>query len=127
MPYIPKPKKPRPKTPKYGERQDIYNTKRWRELRLSKLSRNPLCEVCKEEGKTTLAEEVHHLVSFLEKKGLERQAIAFDYNNLISVCRNCHISKFHSKEGYLKDCRTMKDVIEQIKNNKKNKRNRNEV
>lgn len=128
MPYIPRtPKKSNPRTAKYGERQDIYNTKRWRELRISKLMSNPLCEICeleKGEKNPTLATEVHHIDSFLNYDGMMREYKAFDFNNLLSVCRNCHTSKCHNR-GIYSNCKTkeeIRNIIDNNKNKKKDKR-----
>lgn len=118
MAYIPKTKKPRPKAAKYSERQGIYGTKKWKELRLSKLQKDPMCEVCMLEGKTKLAEDVHHLDSFMNYNDMMREYKAFDFKNLISVCRNCHISKFHAKDGYLRNCKTIEEVKNKIEDNK---------
>lgn len=117
MAYIPKPNKPRPKAAKYGERQGIYGTKKWKELRLSKLQRDPMCEVCKLEGKTKLAEDIHHLDSFMNYEGMMREYKAFDFKNLISVCRNCHISKCHNK-GIYENCKTIEEIRKKIEDNK---------
>lgn len=100
MPTINKPKKTRKnENTLRRERMEIYNTARWRELRLAKLMRDPLCEMCLKEGRVTPTEDVHHIVSFMTV--YERDArlrLAFDYDNLMSLCKPCH-QKIHNGEG----------------------------
>ena len=50
----------------------------------------PLCEVCLSKGKVTPAEDVHHIDSFLYYNGTLRLWKAFDFANLMSVCKECH-------------------------------------
>ena len=61
--------------------QKVYQDRRWRKLRAYKFKTNPLCELCELEGKTTQADEIHHIIPFEVNPDL-----AFDYDNLISVC-----------------------------------------
>lgn len=93
MPTITKPKK-RPQTGRNlnaEERAKIYRTARWRRLREAKLMTDPLCEICGE-----VAEDVHHKISFMETTNTDhRYALAFDYDNLQSVCKQCH-QKIHN-------------------------------
>lgn len=73
------------------ERQKIYQSKRWQQLRRLKLSENPLCEVCQDNGAITPAVDVHHRVSFMSQHDkAERNRLAFDIDNLQSLCRACH-------------------------------------
>lgn len=95
MPTIYKPKRQN-NSPKRKERMQIYNTARWRELRESKLRNNPLCEKCLEEGRTTPADDIHHIQSFMSSDDpIIRKALAFDSNNLMSLCDWCH-QKVHN-------------------------------
>ena len=81
------------------ERQDIYNTQQWRDLRLIKLEQNPLCEECLLEGKVVVATEVHHKNSFMKYYDNQRIEKAFDIENLESLCRQCHQNKHkHNSE-----------------------------
>ena len=64
---------------------------RWRRVRGLKLSADPLCERCKEQGKITQATEVHHIVPLESIKDDEVQArMAYAISNLMSVCHDCH-------------------------------------
>jgi len=68
-----------------------YNTKAWRNLRLSYISDNPLCEECLKKGIATPAEEVHHKHEFMKgKTDDDKWNLLLDPNNLESVCRKCH-------------------------------------
>lgn len=87
MPTIYKPKKNRNITQKTKERQQIYNTERWRRLRRYKLNTFPVCELCGKEQ----SEEVHHSDSFMNYTNpIERDRVAFDPSNLLALCGLCH-------------------------------------
>lgn len=87
-----------PKTPrktenseKRQERQKFYNTAKWQKLRLVKLANNPLCEICLVDEKLKFAEDVHHIISFMDgADDNAKKALFFDINNLQSLCKQCH-------------------------------------
>ena len=86
------------------ERQEVYNTKRWKELRAWMVQTYPLCQDCLKEGRITPTEEVHHIKSPFAK-GLtpdEKYQRAYDVENLVSLCRECHIRRHHP-EGTIQD------------------------
>lgn len=119
MPYINKPKKNYNKKKQQNDidrkkRSEVYNSSTWRKLRLAKQMANPLCEVCEMENKTTLTEDIHHLVSYTQFTGAERDAVAFDYNNLIAVCKYHHNLLHH---GFLKGATTLEEIEERLNNN----------
>lgn len=94
MAWIYKPKKDRRNELKRKERIKIYNTQRWRDLRAWKMTNYPLCEECLKNDKTTAVEDVHHIVSFMSTDDpVERNRLAFDYDNLMSICKECHAKK----------------------------------
>jgi 5-methylcytosine-specific restriction protein A len=79
-----------------AEKQTRYNRGRgsaasqgydhtWRAVRLAYLRRHPLCEDCLAEGKTTVAEMVHHLVPVKTDRSKR-----LDMNKLRSLCNVCH-------------------------------------
>ncbi|OAV64550.1 HNH endonuclease [Bacteroidales bacterium Barb6] len=93
MPTINKPKRKKPKTNNQydSERRRIYNSERWRSLRLRKFAANPLCEVCEEKGLTVPAEDIHHIKSFMGTDDrVTRNQLAYDMENLMSLCKRCH-------------------------------------
>ena len=64
----------------------FYKSSAWEKKRLEILERdNYECQVCKEEGGFTPATTVHHILH-LEN----RPDLAFDNDNLLSVCAACH-------------------------------------
>jgi len=83
----------KPKIKTYNKRtaQDIYDSVAWRKLRAYKIMMNPLCEICEEKGKTTMATEVHHIIPFMNGiDKYQRQRLALDYSNIMSICGPCH-------------------------------------
>lgn len=79
--------------------QRMIRTGRWLRLRRDKLSDFPLCERCEEEGRHSLAVEVHHVVPV--EDGVTRQEkerLMFDYFNLRALCHDCHV-KTHVEMG----------------------------
>jgi len=72
-----------PKLPTISDQ--VYNTKRWRELSKWVRRHQRVCANCGE----ALAEEVHHVVSI---EANPRRA--FDPSNLVGLCIKCH-SKVH--------------------------------
>lgn len=80
------------------ERQKIYNSERWRKLRAWKFACNPLCEMCLKESRTVPAEDIHHIISFMSTANtVQRKLLAYDYDNLVSLCKQCH-QKVHNKK-----------------------------
>lgn len=80
-----------PGTGRRAERQAIYNTTRWRSLSHAKFLEQPLCEMCEKKGIATPATQIHHIVSFMSVDDpIARKVLAYDYNNLMSICQDCH-------------------------------------
>lgn len=93
MPTISKPCKKRMKPSSFmeKERKKVYQSERWKRLRALKFANNPLCELCLQEGRVTPAEDVHHIVSFMTADDpATRYQLAYDYDNLMSLCKQCH-------------------------------------
>ena len=70
----------------------LIGTARWLRLRKAKLTANPTCERCKENGILRPATEVHHIVPV--EDGLtvrEKEALMYDFHNLRSLCHDCHV------------------------------------
>jgi len=96
MPFINRLPKKHNTSDKRKERQKIYATDRWRKLRLIKLQESPLCEICLLNNIVTSADHVHHLDSFMNYDELKRIEVAYDYNNLMSICE-FHHNQIHNK------------------------------
>jgi len=97
MPYINrKPKKKRNysldnQSEKRKTANSLYHSSSWKSLRITKLSANPLCQQCEQEGRITLATDVHHIQKFMNQATDEMKiAYFYDYNNLMAVCSKCH-------------------------------------
>lgn len=63
----------------------------WARIRAAFLQANPLCALCKRDGRLTPAALVHHKVR-LTDGGTN------DWNNLMALCRECH-SRLHAEQG----------------------------
>jgi 5-methylcytosine-specific restriction protein A len=63
----------------------LYGTQRWKKLRRMKLHQDPLCEICKKEGKIVAAELVHHIA-----EAKDNPEMFFNMNNLQCLCESCH-------------------------------------
>ena len=51
----------------------------------------PLCEMCLKEDKVVSAKDIHHIVSFMSTDDPEQRiSLAYDYENLMSLCKQCH-------------------------------------
>lgn len=70
-----------------------YKDKKWRHKRETILRRDDYqCRECKRYGKTTKAEQVHHIYPLENYPEL-----ALNNHNLISLCTSCH-DKMHNRE-----------------------------
>lgn len=81
--------------------KNIYNTSRWQKLRKAYLSENPLCEECIKNNKVTEGKHVHHITPI--SNGLtenEMIGLGFDWNNLQTLCEECHSKKHEKKIDY---------------------------
>jgi 5-methylcytosine-specific restriction endonuclease McrA len=65
-----------------------YKTSNWQRMRLSQLSRQPLCKFCHKAGIVTEANTVDHVMPHRGKMDL-----FFDKGNLQSLCKSCHSSQ----------------------------------
>ena len=67
-----------------------YGTQ-WRKIRARYIAANPLCELCKQSGKLTPADTVHH-------KHKLADGGSNDWENLQALCGNCH-TQLHAEQG----------------------------
>ena len=71
-----------------------YNSRRWIKKRKRILRRDGyLCQLCKRYGRQTEAVTVHHI-----KHADEYPELAFDDDNLVSLCNACH-NKQHPEKS----------------------------
>ena len=102
MPTINKPQKKQHRFLPYkhiNQSAEYYNTIQWKNLRSHYLRLNPLCECCRYHyDKVTPATEVHHKKPFLRGyTDEERLRLLLDEDNLMSVCRQCHLEIHNNK------------------------------
>ena len=97
MPTIYKPPKKVYKRLKTESKRDnlnhiaVYSTTTWKLLRIEKLKANPLCEVCFKKEVIKSAREVHHIIPISTGANRQaKQALGFNFKNLMSLCRQCH-------------------------------------
>lgn len=77
----------------------LIHTERWVKLRRAKLSRDPLCERCKEQGVIEAAVEVHHVIPVEDAQTeREKESLMFDSHNLMALCHDCHV-EMHKEMG----------------------------
>lgn len=67
------------------EYRRLYNTSRWRAVRLQQLTTEPLCQRCKREGRITQATICHHM----DKASKENPATFYN-GPFESRCAPCH-------------------------------------
>ena len=112
MPTIYKPKKKREiRTDKEKIRRQIYNSKLWQNLRVCYLQTHPLSEISQWEGKTALAEHIHHIISFLDVPKELIHQYAYNPNNLIAVTQEEH-NRLHN--GDLRGCTTKDEIRDKV-------------
>lgn len=85
----------------------LIQSRRWRNLRAEYIARHPLCERCEAEEVLRTAEEVHHIKPIEDAYTLaDKRARAFDKDNLMSLCHQCHVA-LHKEmyKGTKKQCK----------------------
>jgi 5-methylcytosine-specific restriction protein A len=88
------------------DKMKIYNSKEWRLVRDAKRQRDPLCEVCKHNGKVVRAQCVHHIIPIETALSFgDMKRLAYQFTNLISLCYDCHAKihealNSHTREGH---------------------------
>ena len=84
------------------DKNRIYASKRWKELRIAKLrSTNGLCEECMKQGIVTSARCVHHVVPIetaRTKDEMRRLALDCGLQGLKALCFDCH-ARIHKELG----------------------------
>lgn len=69
--------------------QEFYHSKAWSDCRNAYIAQHPLCERCEAKGLIVPAEIVHHKIHLTEDNYRD-PSIALNFDNLESVCRDCH-------------------------------------
>lgn len=102
MPSLP-PSKRRPWQPPLAKREyqahavrtPLYDSPRWRRVRLAHLQQHPLCVLCQAAGRVTAATVVDHITPYNDGGDF------WDSANHQSLCNPCHAAK-SSREGHAK-------------------------
>lgn len=77
----------------------LINSYRWQLLRRKKFIANPVCEDCLKQGRVTPTEEVHHIKPVESGRDeAEMTRLAYDFDNLRSLCKTCHRA-YHEPPG----------------------------
>lgn len=119
MPTIQKLPK-RERTPKNNTaRRDIrrkaYADSRWcgkNGVRNAYFALHPLCEECLKKGIVKAGENVHHKKSPFNGEDVDWN-LMLDYNNLETVCRECH-ADIHTKEDGKTTARQMIEILDYL-------------
>ena len=88
------------------DKQRIYNSREWRQIRDAKKDKDPLCELCLKRGKWVQAQAVHHIIPIETATDFRQmKELAFRFSNLLSVCYECHAEihkalKSQTREGH---------------------------
>ena len=83
---------------KYKIYNKLINSYTWQKLRHRKFIANPVCEMCAKEGRATPTEEVHHIKPVESGRDeAEMRRLAYDFDNLQSLCKACHAA-VHARE-----------------------------
>lgn len=83
--------------PRSKDWRKLYNSSKWTKTRNWYISTHPFCEDCLHQGKASAAVEVHHIRPFRSGLTPEKQIdLLLDENNLISLCKECHLLR-HDK------------------------------
>jgi|GEM_PF-4703516 5-methylcytosine-specific restriction endonuclease McrA len=72
----------------------FYNSREWKQVRNHKIQMNPLCEHCDDKDIITPATDVDHITPLSVDFSLRT-----DYDNLQSLCRQCHVDKTIADNG----------------------------
>ena len=61
-----------------------------------------LCERCRDRGMIVPAEEVHHKIR-LTPENINKPEIALNWDNLIALCKDCHMNEHRKKKRWKVD------------------------
>lgn len=95
MPTIKKPKKNYSRK-KHGVHEliqkHVYSTTRWQRVRKAYFMEHPLCTRCLSQNRVKESQEIHHVIPLKTSNGDLNYLLqlAFDYDNLMSLCSKCH-------------------------------------
>ncbi len=82
----------------------LYRTKEWQKVRKLAFKRdNGVCQHCyRRYAKITKGEEVHHIIHLTPDNIIDLD-IAYGLDNLITLCRSCHMEVHSRKKPTIED------------------------
>lgn len=81
---------------------EVYKHPEWKKCRRVVIVRsNGLCERCKIKNKIAKGKEVHHII-WLTEDNKDDWNIAYNPNNLINLCTDCHNEEHDRSNGLQK-------------------------
>jgi len=87
-----------------GQWDKLYRQRRWTKRAKAWRQANPLCRICKEQGRITLAQVTDHVVPHRGDLNV------FWYGPLQSLCRRCHDSHKQRMENKTRERPKVVDV-----------------
>jgi len=79
------------------EQQRFYKSKKWQAVRQAYFKKaKGLCEICLSKGLIKQGEIVHHVIE-MDSEKIHNERLAYGFDNLQLVCRECH-AKIHEQE-----------------------------
>ena len=76
------------------EQVAFYKSKKWQKTRDAYFKKaKGLCEICLSKGLIKQGEIVHHIIE-MDSEKIHNERLAFGFDNLQLVCRECH-AKIH--------------------------------
>ena len=76
----------------------FYKSQAWQSCRDAAIKRDRyLCVDCMKHGRTTAAEEVHHIKP-ITPDNINNPEITLNLDNLVSLCRECHKARHGKRE-----------------------------
>ena len=79
--------------------QPFYSSRAWKECRAAYIkSVGGLCERCRQAGRITAGEEVHHKIR-LDARTVNDPRVALDWANLELLCEDCHKAEHRKAKG----------------------------
>ena len=99
MPTIYKPKRKSRNSDKSKLRAKLYSDTQYRKIRDWYYQCHPLCEMCLNRDISRPDQHVHHKKEFLKgSTDEERWKLLLDYDNLQSLCLDCHHKVHHHRK-----------------------------
>ena len=91
------------KSTRKQDRAKYYGNTQWKNLRKIYLQSHPLCEKCLQNDIVTPTSDIHHKLSPFDPNisEMERWKRLLDYDNLMSLCQECH-GNLHANEQKMK-------------------------